>query len=111
MRRKARRDTNEPDIIQAIKDMGASVVQLNDPGIPDLLIGLNGVNVLAEVKTDIGKLTHEQTYFMGNWTGQAAVVRTAQDVIELLTRITTQRVYEMPPTITATGVQCRPIIV
>jgi hypothetical protein len=60
---KKRRDANEPVIIQALRQAGADVWQLNDPGVGDLLVRFRGVLHCAEVKTGSGTLTKLQGQF------------------------------------------------
>jgi hypothetical protein len=93
--RAARRDKNEPEIIKALREAGASVYQLDDTGLPDLLVGIMGVTILIEVKSDGGKLTPPQQHFFDNWKGQAYVVRTISDVERLLTGLASQAVPQM----------------
>lgn len=45
-----RRDANECVIVSALRGVGATVQQLNEKGVPDLLVGFRGVNYLVEVK-------------------------------------------------------------
>lgn len=79
MYRAAKRDKNEREIIQVLRAMGASVVQLDDPSVPDLLVGFAGRNFLMEVKTETGKLTPSQVQFFDKWKGRAYVVRGSGD--------------------------------
>lgn len=87
MYRAAKRDKNERHIIRFLERCGASVVQLDDPGVPDLLIAYRGLNLLCEVKGPSGKLTTEQRAFFATWQGQKAVVRTIADVKQVLRSI------------------------
>lgn len=87
-RRNPRRDANEPAIIAALETADYSVVQLSDAGIPDLLVGNNHINVLMEVKSDTGRLTDAQKAFFDSWKGQKAVVRSAEEALELMENIT-----------------------
>jgi|GEM_PF-5567154 len=52
MRRSARIDRNQPEIVEALRKLGASVQPLHTAhdGIPDLLVGYQGRNFLLEVK-------------------------------------------------------------
>jgi hypothetical protein len=97
--RSRRRDTNEPDIVKALKAAGCSVTRLDGDGVPDLLVGLNGVTMLVEVKRPLGPrggmhhhghegsrgdLTADQVKWWDAWRGEMpVVVRTDADV-ELL---------------------------
>ena len=38
MRKAAKRDENEAEIVKALRDAGYFVTHLNDPGVPDLLV-------------------------------------------------------------------------
>ena len=68
-RRAAKRDKNEPEIIQALRAVGASVAQNSAPGLPDLLVGYRGQTYLIEVKAPKGTLTPDQVEFMRQWEG------------------------------------------
>ena len=83
MRRAARRDEAEPDIVEALTDAGAVVTRLSQEGIPDLLIlHPSGVFMLFEVKTGKGKLTKAQKEFnAANSKGPLAVVRTPAEAV------------------------------
>lgn len=87
MYRSAKRDKNEPRIRKFFERCGARVVQLDDPGIPDLLVGYQGHNLLVEVKTKKGTLTARQKEFMNCWKGQATVVRNYRDAKLVLRRL------------------------
>ena len=88
MRRAARRDANEPEIINALRAIpGVCVEQLNSKGIPDLLVGAGGNNLLLEVKDgslapSARKLTEDQEIWHGKWTGQKAIVMNVDEAIE-----------------------------
>ena len=62
MRRAAKRDANEPEIIKALEAAGCRVWQLNQEGVPDLLVVRHGQITLLEVKNGEfrGKLTGAQ---------------------------------------------------
>ena len=63
-----------------LRRCGASIAYLDDPGVPDLLVGYCGLNLLMEVKGQKGKLTSAQKSFIQNWSGTVYVVRTIRDV-------------------------------
>lgn len=87
MRTAAAVDANQPEIVQAFRDLHCSVQHLHKvgQGCPDLLIGANGFNVLVEIKTDTGKLTNDQVDFIAAWRGDnIAIVRTVEDAIALV---------------------------
>ena len=78
--RKAKRDKNEKRLVDFLRRCGASIAYLDDPGVPDLLVGYCGLNLLLEVKGQKGKLTSAQKSFIQNWSGTVYVVRTIRDV-------------------------------
>jgi Holliday junction resolvase len=84
VRRAARRDTNEPEIIEALRAVGATVQSLDERGVPDLVVGFRGVSYLIEVKTAKGKLTRDQVAWHAGWKGQVAVVRTVEEALAVI---------------------------
>lgn len=89
MRRDGRVDANQAEIVKKLREMGASVLILSPmgKGIPDLLIGWQGKNYLAEVKNLEGrgiKLTPDEQLFFTHWRGQAEIVTCCEDVPSLL---------------------------
>jgi len=91
MRRAAKVDANQADIVAALRMVGATVQPLHavGKGCPDLLVGYQRVNYLLEVKDgskvpSAQKLTEDQVEWHELWRGQAAVVN---DVKSALTAI------------------------
>ena len=82
MRRNARVDKNHPEIVEAFRKLGASVLSLAPlgRGIPDLLVAINGVTWLIEIKSKKGKENDLQLEWAENWKGARAVVRDTQGV-------------------------------
>lgn len=80
----AKRDTNERAIVDALRGVGASVVQLSDKGVPDLLVGFRGETLLMEVKGKRGKLTADQVEWHDGWRGQVAVVRSVDEALAVI---------------------------
>ena len=81
MRRAARVDANQDAIVSALRAAGASVQPLSavGQGVPDLLIGFRGVNLLMEVKDgakppSARRLTEDQIQWHGAWNGPVCVV-------------------------------------
>lgn len=92
MRRAARVDDNQADIVAALRKIGASVQPLHavGSGCPDLLVGWRGMTSLLEVKDgskppSARKLTPDQVKWHANWRGQVAVVETIEQAIEAIT--------------------------
>jgi hypothetical protein len=72
MRKAARRDVGEKEIVEALRTRGATVYYLDDPC--DLLIGYNNKTMLMEVKNPnsaYGKkgFNENQQHFAENWKG------------------------------------------
>lgn len=81
----ARRDSNEVAIKGALEAIGATVVQISQKGLPDLLVGFRGDTYLLEVKTAKGKLTKAQIEFGAAWQGKPVhVVRSVEDALAVL---------------------------
>ena len=82
MRRNARIDKNHPEVVEAFRKLGASVLSLAPlgRGIPDLLVAIGGVTWLIEIKSKKGKENDQQLEWAENWKGARAVVRDTQGV-------------------------------
>ena len=82
MRRAAKRDYAESDIVTALEEAGAVVTRLSQEGIPDLLLLYQNVFMLFEVKSVRGRLTKAQKEFnAANSKGPLAVVRTPAEAV------------------------------
>lgn len=98
MRRAARRDSNEVEIVEALRARGAVVTLLAHPGVPDLLVGYRGATELLEVKLPLGPkggksqrreaeggrgdMTADQVAWWDEWRGRPAhVVRSAAEAL------------------------------
>lgn len=86
MRRAAKIDANQPDIVAALRAIGASVQSLaaTGKGVPDLLVGWRGQTYLIEVKDgalppSARKLTPDQEAWHAAWTGKPVTVITCVD--------------------------------
>ena len=87
MRRAARRDQNEPEIIDALRAVGAFVWPLDQP--VDLLVGHRGQWHLLEVKRPkMGRLTEGQRELVRLATGgeipPVHIVKTAREALEAI---------------------------
>jgi hypothetical protein len=60
MRRAAKRDSAEGPIIEALRKAGAYVVQLSQPGVPDLMVLYRSRWYALEVKTGKGRTRKHQ---------------------------------------------------
>lgn len=91
MRRAAKIDDNQPEIVKALRKAGCSVCLLHavGQGCPDLLVSRAGVNYLLEVKDgakppSAQKLTPDQVKFHTDWRGQIAVVNSVEQAFKIL---------------------------
>jgi len=87
----ARTDGNQSQIVDALRQVGATVIPCHavGQGFPDIMVGYQGRNWLMEIKDPSKpksgqKLTKSQEQFHEKWRGQVVVVRT---VIEALAAI------------------------
>jgi hypothetical protein len=88
---RAKADDNQPQIVAAFRQMGATVQHLHavGQGCPDLLVGYRGRNLLVEVK-DGNKppskrtLTEAQVAWHRDWRGSVVVVEGIDGVEALL---------------------------
>lgn len=75
MRRAARTDGNKAEIVQALRDAGATVYDLKQPC--DLLVGFRGYTILVECKQPkTGRFTPAQLRFLETWSGGPVVTVT-----------------------------------
>ena len=87
MRRAAKRDDNEPEIIEALEKAGCSVSQIDsEKGVPDLVVGRAGKNYLLEVKDgnkppSKRKLKPNQVEWHEDWRGQKAIVKNVNEAL------------------------------
>ncbi|MDE1179473.1 hypothetical protein [Paraburkholderia sp.] len=91
MRRAARVDGNQAEIVSALRAVGASVTPTHQlgGGFPDLVVGFRRRSILFEVKDpkqplSKRKLTDDEAIWFGNWKGEAHIVETAEQAIAIL---------------------------
>jgi hypothetical protein len=90
MRRAARRDDNEQDIIRAMREAGAYVKQINDEGLFDLLASYRGETMLIEVKDgakppSARRLTEAEQKFHDEWPGSDLyIINSVEEALSLL---------------------------
>ena len=85
MRRAAKVDANQREVVAALRDAGATVQLLHavGEGCPDLLVGYRGGNYLLEVKDgrkppSAQKLTPQQEIWHRDWRGHRVVVNSPE---------------------------------
>jgi hypothetical protein len=94
VRPRARVDANQPEIVKALRAAGASVQSLANlgGGVPDLLVGWRGVNLLFEVKDgakrpSARRLTPDEERWHRKWRGQVFVVESGKQALVMLRRV------------------------
>jgi len=94
MRRKARTDANHAEIVDALRQIGASVCDLSrvGSGCPDLLVGYRGVNLPLEVKDGSKppsrqKLTPLEMEFRRSWRGTVRTVCSVTEALDVVMRM------------------------
>lgn len=94
MRKRGRVDSNQSRIVKELRQAGCSVAMTSDLGcgFPDILVGLKGVNVLAEIKDpnqppSKRRLTADEKDFHDSWRGQVCVIETAEDLLSKLVMV------------------------
>ena len=94
MRRAAKIDDNQPEIVAALRKLGASVQILSavGQGCPDILCGFRGKNILLEIKdgnkvVSAQKLTPDQVDWHRRWQGQKAVVNSVDAAIQVIVNL------------------------
>jgi hypothetical protein len=83
MRRAAKVDANQSEVVAEFRRLGAVVQPLHSvgQGVPDLLVGYKLWNFLIEVKDGAkAKLTPDQVEWHRLWRGQVDVIRSVEDV-------------------------------
>lgn len=82
MRRAAKVDANQEEIVKALRRCGVAVEIIGKP--VDLLICHRGVTALAEVKNEDGRgdrLTQEQIEFIARWPGKIHIWKSAEQAV------------------------------
>ncbi len=91
MRRAGRIDANQNAVVAYLRGLGMSVCILSPmgKGIPDLLVGWRGLNVLLELKDgskppSAQELTCDERDWHAKWAGQIATVNSAEDAARVV---------------------------
>ena len=87
----SRIDKNQPEIVMALRQAGATVSHLHEigKGMPDLAVGFRGVNYFFEVKDGSKapskqRLTPDEERWHSEWRGQVAIIRNADEALRLI---------------------------
>lgn len=91
MRRQARIDANQPQIVQGLRKCGYSVAITSGVGggFPDIVVGARGRSLLFEIKdpdqsASGRKLTEDERQFHMTWMGQIAIIETLEDALKII---------------------------
>jgi len=91
MRRAAKVDRNQGQIVEALRKVGASVAITSGlgRGFPDLVAGYRKVNTLIEVKDGTAppskrRLTPDEQAWHDGWRGQVCVVETVEEALQAI---------------------------
>jgi hypothetical protein len=86
MRRAAKVDANQSEIVEALRKVGVSVQSLASigRGCPDLVAAKGAQAWLIEVKGPNGTLTPDQQEWIANWRGPVHIVRTVDEALQLV---------------------------
>jgi hypothetical protein len=79
MRRAARVDSNQQEIVDALRKVGVKVEIVGKP--LDLLLWCRGVTSFMECKTADGRFTKEQVEFMASWPGVIHVAHSPEEAV------------------------------
>ena len=91
MRKRARVDGNHAELVEALRQAGCTVQSLAalGDGVPDLLVGCGGRNLLVEVKNGARspsrrRLTGDEQTWHAAWAGQVVVVATVDEALAVI---------------------------
>ena len=91
MRRAAKIDSNQNEIVEALRRCGASVLITSQlKNCFDILVGYNGINYIVEIKDgkkppSQRKLTEGEIKFMENWKGgKYYIIESIEDAFEMI---------------------------
>jgi len=83
-----RTDNNQEEIVNALRQCGATVEITNQQGngFPDLVVGIFGINHLMEIKNkdNYGKLSVKQMIFRDKWKGKIHLIETVDDALKVI---------------------------
>lgn len=84
-------DTNQPEIVNALRKVGATVAPTHTlgRGFPDLVVGFRGYNYLLEIKDGSKppskrKLTPDELKWHEEWNGQVAIVNSIDEALRVI---------------------------
>lgn len=91
MRRRAKVDDNQKDIVKQLRKLGYCVshTHMIGEGFPDIIVGARQRNFLFEIKDGSKpksrrKLTEDEVNFHSAWCGQIDVIESIEDAIKII---------------------------
>ncbi len=94
----ARVDANQSQIVAMFRQMNCTVALLHavGKGIPDLLVGCRGINLLVECKIKSGTLNELQKTWHASWRGQVCVCNSVEQAADIVFDIWDKTNYLKP---------------
>lgn len=76
-------DANQPLIVEELVSLGLTVQSLAKvaKGCPDIVVGVEGMNLLFEIKMPGKGLNEEETRWRQKWRGQVTMVTNSVEVV------------------------------
>lgn len=102
MRRAARIDSNQVEIVQTLRALGASVAHTHTvKGFVDVVVGYRGRSVLVEIKDSnkppsARKLTPMEAEFHKSWKGALVIIESKQQCEQLIKDLS-EHAYPIEP--------------
>lgn len=91
MRRIAKVDSNQPAIVKAVRQIGCTVQTLHTIGMgcPDILVGVNGLNLLWEIKDGSlspsrRQLTADELEWHESWRGHVQIIESVDHALRTI---------------------------
>ena len=86
LRRAAKVDVNQPEIVAGLRKVGFSVLIISQlKNCCDIVVGKDGRNWLLEIKPNVkAKLTEGEVKFHENWKGSVYIVTTVEEALEVI---------------------------
>ena len=89
MRKRGKTDTNQVEIVQALRAAGTHVAITSNlgGGFPDLVVMYADRVLLMEVKSKGGRLTEEEQVFYNEWSAGMVVVYSVEEALDAIGRL------------------------
>ena len=84
-----RTDSNQKEIMDALRKAGYSVFDLHcvGKGFPDIIVGCHNHNILVEIKSEGGKLNELEHKFFNTWQGPMCVVNSVEEALTSVDKV------------------------